>query len=267
MAITTMDGLAAATAASQDLTFSKASMTSAAGFWSSLWAEAGVPSAGTLTIGNTNGVVPTDATAGAPVIDAFGGGNTGYVGAWSCVSSATGMAILYDRVFHAGSFVMSALTTLTLTSPPSFSGRVVNSNWKECELWIEVNTVFSAAATTLQVSYQDGNNATQNTVVTGSLTGYPTKRIFPLSLANNTGVQSINSVTVAGATNTGSFNIIVLRKLAVSAVPSVNIAEPRQDFFRLGGQTVFADSCLALMWLGTGTASGQVIADCPIING
>lgn len=268
MAITTMDGLAAAIAGSQDISFYKASMTSAAGFWSSLWAEAGFPSAGSLSIGNTtNGVVPTDATAGSPIIDAFGGGNTGYIGAWGCISSATGTAVLYDRVFHAGSFVMSSLTTLNLTSQPSYSGRVPNSNWRECEIWIEVNTVFSASAVTLAVNYQDGSNSAQNTVTTGSLTGYPTKRMFPLGLANDQGVQRINSVTIGGATNTGTFNIVVLRRLCRTTVPTANIGEPRLDFFRTGGQTIFADSCLALMWLGTGTSSGNVFADCQIING
>jgi hypothetical protein len=268
VSITTMDQLASAIAASQDISFYKASMTSAAGFWSSLWAEAGFPAAGSLSIGNTaNGLVPTDATAGAPVIDAFGGGASGYVGAWGCLSSATGAVVVYDRVFHAGSFVMSSLTTLSLTSQPSYAGRVPGSNWKECEIWIEVNTVFSASAVTLQVSYQDGDNAAQNTVVTGSLTGYPTKRMFPLSLANSTGVQRINSVTIGGATNTGTFNIVVLRRLVRSVVATANIGEPRLDFFRTGGQTIFADSCLALMWLGTGTSSGNVFADCQIING
>ena len=267
MALTTRDGLVAAIAASQDISFYKASMTSAAGFWSSLWAEAGFPSAGSLSIGNTaNGVVPTDATAGAPVIDAFTG-DTGYVGAWGCLSSATGAVVLYDRVFHAGSFVMSSLTTLNLTSQPSYASRVPGSNWRECEIWIEVNTVFSASAVTLAVNYQDGNNAAQNTVTTGSLTGYPTKRMFPLALANNTGVQRINSVTIGGATNTGTFNIVVLRRLVRSVVATANIGEPRLDFFRTGGQIVFADSCLALMWLGTGTSSGNVFGDCQIING
>ncbi len=267
MAITTRDGLVAAVAASQDISFYKASMTSAAGFWSSLWAEAGFPAAGSLSVGNTaNGLVPTDATAGAPLIDAFTG-DTGYIGAFGGLSSATGSLVLYDRIFHAGSFVMSALTTLNLASQPSYAGRVPGSNWKECEIWIEVNTVFSASAVTLQVNYQDGNNTAQNTVVTGSLTGYPTKRMFPLALANNTGVQRINSVTIAGATNTGTFNIVVLRRLVRVSVPSANIGEPRLDFFRTGGQTIFADSCLALMWLGTGTSSGTVFADCQLING
>lgn len=268
MAITTMDGLVAAVAASQDINFYKASMTSAAGFWSSLWAEAGFPSAGSLSIGNTaNGVVPTDATAGAPGIDAFTG-DTGYIGAWGCLSSAVGVAVLYDRIFHAGSYPTTPTGTTNLTAQPSFASRVPGSNWKEVEIWLEINTVIAASAVTIQVNYQDGNNAAQNTVATASLSAYPTKRMIPLALANNTGVQRINSYIIGGtAAATGSINIVCLRRLARTVTPTANIGEPRLDFFRLGGQNVFADSCLALMWLGTGTSSGTVFADCQLING
>jgi hypothetical protein len=245
-------------------------MTSAAGFFSSLWAEAGNPSAGTLTVGNTTtGLVPTDATAGAPLISAFTGANTGYVTLFDVLSTSAITAILYDRLFHAGSISAAAAATTTLSTQPSFASRVPNSNWGECEIWLEINVVIPATATTVTVSYQDGTNATQ-TATQGqgaSLTGAPTKRMIPMALANNTGVQRINSVTVATPAASGSFNVVVLRRLVSAKVMAANISESAKDAFKCGLPIVFADSCLALMVLGTTTTSGQVQADVDVGNG
>jgi hypothetical protein len=274
VAITTLDGLTAAIAGSQDITIQKASMTSVATFWSSLWAEAGNPAAGTLTIGNTsNGLVPDDTTAGAPLISAFSGANTGYLGSIGVTSAVSGVYVLYDRLFHVGSISFASAATTTLSSQPSFSARVPGSNWGECEIWVEVNVVHpGSASTTVTVSYQDGTGAggatqTANQMYGSNFSAYPTKRMVPFALANNTGVQKINSVTVATPAASGSFNVVVLRRLAQLMVPVAALAEPRQDFFKTGGQIVFANSCLATMMLATGIASGPMFMDAQIING
>lgn len=269
MAITTMDQLAAAVAASLDLAIFKVQGTApAVGFWQSLFGDAGNPAAGALSIGNTSaGLVPDDTVAGAFPINAFGGGNTGYIGSFSAVGTQPGMLVLYDRVFHAGSFSTGALTTLSLTGQPSFSGRVPGSNWSECELWLELNTAMGATATTAQVSYQDGANAAQNTGVTVSLSSYPTKRMVPLTMANNLGCQRVNSITIGGATGAGTINVVVMRRVARAALFAANIGSQRLDFFALGGQVIFDTSCLALMHLGQATTAGNYWADLQIING
>jgi hypothetical protein len=271
MAITTMDGLAAAVAASQDMVLQKASgLTSVAAFWYSLFAEAGNPPAGTLTISNTaNGVVPTDATAGAAIINAFSGSNTGYLAAIRASATATQTLVLYDRVFHAGSYATTPTGTTTLASQPSYSTRV--QDYSGCEIWLEINTAIAASAVTIQVGYQDGTatgGAAQTTTVTASLSGYPTKRMIQLGMANGTGVQRINSFIVGGtAAATGSINVVVMRKLATMPIMVANLACQPLDFFSLGGQVVMTDSCLCLMSLATGAALGNIVADCQIING
>lgn len=274
MAITTMDGLAAAVAASQDIVLQKASaLTSVAAFWYSLFAEPGNPAAGTLTVGNTaNGLVPTDATAGASPVNAFTGANTGYLAAVRAAATATQTLALYDRVFHAGSYGLAATGTTSLASQPSFSGRVQNgTDFGGCEIWLEINTAIAASAVTIQVGYQDGTaagGAAQTTTVTASLASYPTKRMIPLGMANGTGVQRINSIIVGGtAAATGTVNIVVVRRLATIPIMVANLASANQDFFALGGEVVFADSCLCLMSLATGSSLGTIVGDCQIING
>jgi hypothetical protein len=273
MTITTMDGLAAAVGASQDVILQKASaLTSAAGFWYTLLAEPGNPAAGSLAVGNTaNGLVPTNALAGSPLISAFTGSNTGYLARFAATSTATQTLVLYDRIFHSGSYATTPTGTTTLASQPSFSARVPSSAWGECEIWLEINTAIAASAVTIQVGYQDGTSAggaAQTTTVTASLSGYPTKRMIQLGLANGTGVQRINSFIVGGtAAATGSINVVVLRRLAQANIIVANVGSEPQDFFKLGGQQLFADSCLCMMSLATGAALGTIVADCQVING
>lgn len=161
MAITTMDGLVAALAAGQRFVLQKASITTVAAFYYTLWSAAGIPAAGSLSIGNTtSGVIPTDATAGAPVINAFTGSNTGYLLTFDASNVSPGVLSVYDRLWHAGSFVTTSLATITLSGQPTLQ-RVPNNVFSQLELWLEVNAAGGATATTVTVSYQDGNNTTQ----------------------------------------------------------------------------------------------------------
>ena len=79
MAISTFDGFIAST--KQYLSMMKTtSRTSIATGWFSVFDVAGNPGAGVLAgTSAAAGVVPTDATAGCPTIDAFGGSAVGYL--------------------------------------------------------------------------------------------------------------------------------------------------------------------------------------------
>lgn len=268
MAITTMDGLVAALAGAQRLVFQKASITTVAAFYYSLWSAAGAPGAGSLTIGNTaNGLVPTDATTGAPVINAFTGGNTGYLGTFDASTAQAGVLSLYDRLFHVGSISAASAATTTLTAQPSYSGRVPNSDWSQCELWLEINVVIPATNVTVTVSYQDGTNAAQTATLDTNLNGAPTMRMLPFRLANATGIQKINSITVTTPAASGSFNVIVMRNICDHTVVSANIGRPKKNAFDTGLPIVYTDSCLALMFFATTTSSGVLFAEGAVING
>lgn len=268
MAITTMDGLVAALAGAQRLILQKASVTAVAGFYYSLWSATGNPGAGTLTIGNTTtGLVPTDATAGSPVIAAFTGANTGYLGTFDASLAQAGVLSVYDRLFHVGSIAANAAATTTLSTQPSYAARVPGSNWACCELWLEINVVIPATAVAVTVSYQDGDNVTRTATLDTSLTGAPTMRMLPFRLANATGIQRVNSITVATPAASGSFNVMVQRNLVDHTVVNANIGRPKKNPFDTGLPIIFADSCLAMMVLATTTSTGVLFAEGAVING
>lgn len=267
MAITTMDGLVAALAAGQRIVLQKASITTVAAFYYTLWAAAGIPSAGSLSIGNTTtGVIPTDATVGAPVINAFSGSNTGYLLTFDASNAAAGVLSVYDRLWHAGSFVCTSLATITLSGQPTLT-RVPNSDYSQLELWLEVNAASGATATTVTVSYQDGNNTTQTATLDSNLSSIPANRMLPFRLANNTGIQKVNSVTIGGATGTCTFNLIIQRNIVDHTSVSASVGRPKKGPFETGMPIVYADSCLACMFLATTTSSGVMFGEGVIGNG
>lgn len=98
MAITTMDQLVAAIAASQRKRFYKQGQNvKAIGSLQSMWPATGGPGAGSAP-GSTAGVVPTSATAGAiPFTDA-GGSNISYLARLQAMCTTYGMVlVLADR--------------------------------------------------------------------------------------------------------------------------------------------------------------------------
>lgn len=270
MTITTMDGLVAALASGQRLVLQKTSITTVANFYYTLWNAAGIPAAGSLAIGNTtSGVIPTDATTGAPIINAFTGSNTGYLMTFDASAGQAGVLSVYDRLWHAGSFSCTTLATTTLSGQPSLS-RVPNNDYSQLELWLECNAAVSATATTCSVSYQDGNNTTQTATLdsSNSINGLPANRMLPFRMANSTGIQKVNSITIGGTVaTTGSVNLVIQRNIIDHTSVSANVGRPKKGPFETGMPIVYADSCLALMFLATATSSGALFAEGVIGNG
>lgn len=263
MAITTYAGYKAALKQTVEL-LNLTSFTSIANAYFSCWN-------GTLAGANTaNGVVPTDADTSLPNyssgIDPFGAGTEGYVTRFWHVNqganSTVGTCTLFDMVFKAGAYAFNANTVLA--SQPSFSSRMPlgGTDFTGTEIWIEAVTAFTGNLS-VAVTYtnQSGTAArTTGTVATGVA---PTvRRAIRLPLqAGDTGVQKIESV-VATVSTAGTFNVLVLRRLAMARLqsgtqqpvfPNMNAG----DALMGGMPRIFDNSCLTVMQLCDFTSSGQ----------
>jgi hypothetical protein len=219
VAITTKANLAAAMAALQPVLFTKtqtlAGQTASA--WSSIFDRTGIsPAAGTLAGASTAaGVVPDSTTTGCPAINAFGGGNTGYLGSVAitpAVTSTNGYRFrLCDVLFKAGAYSFNA--AVTLAAQPSYSSRIPGGDYKGTEIWVECVAAFTGTPS-IAVTYtnQDGTTGrTTGTVSMGRALGANNLVQLPLQ-AGDTGVQKIESVTATVAT-VGTFNVLVIRPL------------------------------------------------------
>ena len=216
MALTGGDGLVAA--ARQFIPITKtASATTTAAQWHTLLGTAGNPGAGSLSIGNTTaGVLVDDAVAGFPLLNAFGSGNTGYLHSVAFANTVACRLEVKDRIWHAGSVVMTTLATTTFTGQPSALGRFPDGAGVGTEIWIEINAAVSATATTVAVGYTNSaGTAGRTTGATATLASYITGRLIQRPLqAGDVGVQKIDSVTIGGTVaSAGSVNVILARPL------------------------------------------------------
>jgi hypothetical protein len=270
VAITTADGWFAAAKQKTSLIKTASAITIATVPFS-LWDVAGSPGAGSLTIGNTaNGLVPTDAVAGTPLINAFGVSALGYLASARYRSSVAGGATLYDRLFHAGSVLLNALATTTLTAQPVFTSRLPGGNdYSNTEILLEINAAVSATSTQVTVTYTNEAGVTgRSTGLSVSLSGFTTRRLVPMPLqAGDKGVQKIESIVVGGTVATaGSVNVVIARRLADFDVRVANGLDA-QAWDLLGSPFVYADSALWLVSIPDGASSGLPTLMLDIING
>jgi hypothetical protein len=207
-----------------------------AGHYHTSWDASGTGGAGVLNVGNTaNGLVPTDATTGAPDVP-FGTGTGHITHAEFCTDS--------DRLFHAGAYAFNASTTLA--SQPSFSSRVPGGDYNGLEIWIEGVTAFTGIGS-IVITYTNQAGTTGRTAGTVSWaagSSGPGRMMRVPFASGDCGVQRIDSVTCTVA-SAGTFNVLVARPLATMYLP-VSFAPNMQALEILGMPQVYNDSCLAL---------------------
>jgi hypothetical protein len=268
MAITGVDQWVAAAAQRVTLQKTGARTTVALG-WFSLFDVAGNPGAGTLAIGNTAaGTVHTDATAGYPTLNAFGGGATGYLGRAEFANTVACRLRLYDRLFSCGAYAFNANTNLA--SQPSFLGRVPGGTAAACagvtELWVEQVTA-ATGNQAVSVGYtNEAGTAGRSTGAVGIGAAPTLGRCWQLPLqAGDKGVSLISNVTGSVAT-VGTFNVHVMRPLGSARISVANMGDV-QDFIRMGKPIVFADSALVVMVCADSTGSGLPECQFDVVNG
>jgi hypothetical protein len=264
MAIASFDQYIAA--AKQKVIFVKtATRTTVAGIFFSLWDLAGQPGSGVLAVGNTaNGLVPTDATVGTPLINAFGG-SKGYISIVEFGNTLPGRLLLYDRLFHAGAYTFNA--NITLATQPSFSSRVPGgTDYNGTEIWIECVTAFTGNQS-IAVTYTNQAGVTGRSTGTIATGVAPTVgRMLQLPLqAGDTGVQKIESV-VSTVSTVGTFNVLVLRQLWGGRVLFAGHGDTH-GLDKTGLVEVFSDSALQVICAMDSTSSGTPDLFIEIANG
>lgn len=275
MAITTFDQFIAS--AKQYCSLAKtASRATVATGWFSTFDLAGNPGAGVLAGSSTAaGVVPTDATAGTPSIDAFqaGGGIVGYLAQVDFGNTVACRMKLFDMVFKAGAYGFAAGTT-TLSAQPSYLSRMPGGSYVDTQIWIEVSTAFVTGTNwQVQVTYTNQSGTTgRSTVILPSTAaaGLTLGRLYQLALqSGDTGVQRIDSVIVtngATAMTAGAVNVLVLRPLWSGRCRIANDGDVH-DLAKTGMPVLFADSALVLAVSADATASGIPEIEVVIANG
>lgn len=253
MAIITEDNLIACI--KQNLTLKKTgAVTTIANAPFSLWSAAGNPGAGTLAgTSTTTGVVPTQATAGAPSIPSIGGAEYKLLGIDYGNTVACRMR-LYDLLWKGGAYAFNANTSGN--TPASYAARVPNgTDFTNLEIWVEQVTA-ATGNQAVNVTYINEAGTTGRTTGATGIGAAPTvNRMWQLPLqAGDKGVQGITGVAGSVA-SAGTFNVLVLRPLWTGRVRVANDGDVHGIDKTLMAQ-LYAGSCLFMQMIADGTSSG-----------
>lgn len=218
MAITTLDQVIAG---AKPPNFFTKTVTAAlvAGRHHSFWGVGGFPGAGSYdttlagvalssTSANLNGQLPfSDPVSGNCHLARF-----------QALASQAGSLILADRLWHNGGFTITLNTAQALTSA-TFPSRDNNqtANGDGILLGLEVSAATGAGTPTITVSYtnQAGTAGRTATNVVPTVASSVAGTFHPLSLqAGDTGVRSVQSLTLSATWTSGTINLVAYRPIA-----------------------------------------------------
>ena len=241
---------------------------------------AGNPGAGVLAGTNTvnGGVVPTDATAGCPLIDFTSG--TSYLSKVEYGSSVACRLSLHDMIVKMGAMTYnSGTTTPTADTQPAIfqrcpdypgSGNVFGAR---NEAWVEIVTAMtSATAWQVQITYRNQNGTSGRTSIISTAqaaAALTVGKMFMLGLqSGDTGIQRIESVIVTtGGATAGTFNVLINRPVWTSGRCMTANDGDIHDMLKTGLPIIYNDSALIIQVQADGTASGIPEVAFEIANG
>lgn len=214
--ITTLDGVIAGMLAPQE--FLKIGATAeAAGVFYSLFYSAGRPGAA---------VAPTPGLAGAALTTYSGqipwtnpGSGNSYLARFQAASTVACRLSLLDRLWHNSGFTVTTTTAQTVNSvtwPARDSLGATNGDGIMVGIEVSTATTNGSAIANMTMSYTNSNGTAGKTA---TITSYPATAALgtfvPFNLAaGDTGVRSIQSLTLGTSLVTGNVHLVAYRTLA-----------------------------------------------------
>ncbi|HSW77597.1 MAG TPA: hypothetical protein VLG36_02265 [Candidatus Chromulinivoraceae bacterium] len=265
MAITTLDGTIAGM--QWPRYFAKAvTPTMVAGRPQSLWGLAGNPGAGAydttlngIALSSTSSQVNGQINFVNPV-----SGNT-YLARLQASATVAGTLLLCDRLWHNGGYNVT-LTTAQASTTPTWPARDAfgATNGDGVLLGLEVSAATSTGTPTITVAYTDQvGTAGSATNVVATTTGATAGAFYPIGLAaGDTGVRSVQSLTLNATWTSGTINLVAYRPIAALELTSANTPNAI-DSITAGFPRLFNGSVPFLVFIPSTTTasnvSGQVI--------
>lgn len=272
MAITSQDGLISALGGAQKLMWNKANVVSVAGRATSLWSGAGQPGVGSVALGQAAaGAVPVSTDTGAMPFTNPGGGTNSYLGRVAGISAASGLIILYDKLWTWGSggsgWVVTTTTAQSTTAPAALTRP--DSTGASTEAWLEILATMGVGTATPVLSYTDQSGNSGNST-SGMTTTYPASAIigsmFAFNLAaGDTGVRSVQSLTLTTSMTSGTAAVHIMRRVA--EFPCVANQGFLYDAYDLGMPRVYDSAHLFPVFVPNSTASGPLILSASLVQG
>lgn len=266
MAITTQDGLIAALAAGRAVNFFKASYGGATGAYFSLFRQSGMPGAAVAPTTAAGQTLSRTSTGAMPIPAPSG---TTYISSYEAVSTMATTFILADRLVETGA-LSGIVTTAQTVNSVALPARATGAT--DVELWLEIYTALGATASpTVTASYTNqAGTAGQTATLVGGIpaSGGTAQRSYQMALqAGDTGVQSVQSVTLGTSTGTaGAFGVVLRRSLLFGSIPGPNLSFA-QGYAETDLQILPDNACVELLALPTTPNTGNVQGNFGVAQG
>lgn len=189
----------------------------------SLWPLAGIPGPGSYDttlngLALNGGPALSNNIAGQiPFVDP--GSGVSYLDRFTAQMTILGQVMLLDRIWHNGGIVITSTGAQTIVSP-AWPNRDVDGAalGNGVLLAVEVSAAVGAGTPTITVSYtnQAGVAGRTGTNTLATVASAPAGTMYLIGLqAGDTGVQSVQSITLSATWTSGTINLVAYRILAI----------------------------------------------------
>jgi hypothetical protein len=220
MAITTLAGALAGLQDPRRFNKAAASVSSTPPY-KTLWAVA--PEAGSYSAALNGVALSAPQTGQIPWRDPPSGNTylAGGRGVYNTGGAGRGHLLVLDRLWHNGGYTITSTAAQNSTTP-AWPARDINgsTNGEGVLIALEVSAQVGAATPTMTLSYTNSGGTAGRTAVTttGANSGASTSGMYIFGLdAGDTGVRSVQSLTLSASWISGTINLVAFRLLA--AIP------------------------------------------------
>jgi len=224
MAITTLDAAIAGMQAPRIIA-KAVTATLVAGRPASLWPLGGSPGAGAYDA-TLNGVTMTAPQNGQIPHTDPGSGNA-YLARLQAAATQAGVLLLLDRLWHNGGYTITS-TGAQASTTPTWPARdnAGSTNGDGVLLALEISAAAGAAAPTITVAYtnQAGTGSRSGTNILATVNSPAIGATYFIGLqAGDTGVRSVQSLTLNTSWLSGTMNLVAYRLLAALEIPIAGV--------------------------------------------
>lgn len=269
--IQTQDQLTAAMAGQiiQSITKIGATMPAAGNFYSR-WANTGRPGAGAAPSVGLNGEAVDASFAGAVPYSNAASGKQKYLSGLDFQSNTAGVHLLCDRLWQNSGIVVTTTTAQAITAVPIHSRDLYGAaNGTGVEAWLDVYTAIGNGANvngaTISYTNESGIAGRTGTISTIPATSVAGTAIQITMQSGDSGVRSIESITLGTSLVSGSVGLVLRRRLASINVSVANQGDFR-NFFDIG-QKLWNGMAMEVLTLVVTTTAQNLFGSVSVVEG
>lgn len=239
--------------------FKNGTTMEAAGIQHSLFYAPGNPGAAAAPSPGINGAALTTYAGQIPFTNPGGGDITKLAQLELFAASAAGTLLIRDRLWHNSGITVTTTTAQAITSgamPARDRNGSTNGEGLMACLEVSTATTNAGAVTTITLDY---TNSAGTAGRTGTISSFPATAVAGTTVsfnlqAGDTGIRSIQGITLGTTLGAGAVHLVVYRELAGVGVAVANNPN-NKDAIALGAPRCYDNTVPYPVWCAAGTAA------------